>query len=604
MAKSSHRLDLKVLGVPVSYANSASIDTEARRYLKHHHLLHAAKDRAYDYLNQTWLHVTRSLNRELRSQKEIMSSTWIELISHHPQHYSGLHWHSLSDLGVYTLTMADVRHYPEVRGEHVIFTISADTPAARERLYSRLVEDRILALYPEDLDLASNLMVYTMDSTDLMSLCFPLRLDHVKSEAKTLIAWAAPLWGLIESDTEVSTMARPTRSAKQSMHTQPPTLDHQPQLSHLKSSTVASSTAISSSNPTQTASDHKPQRTSRYPSAAPPLDHTPTPDPYNQSTYLDSIQPQALDTVIPEENNHEYLHKRIQSPSRSARLIRGGEPNRPVDQNSTSRFVPRSLPRDPHNSINKILKKDSLTNVEEPAVTADSNTMETHNHTEENSEEAVIKQDSKAFSSGDSHQSAADEQFDLLINDAIQPTVDSNSSAVEVHAHSSELGPASSESASDQQHSPINDRLAQIEKEFETQRSIPPSSTQQIPSLPQITTKNQTKEAVGDEVHKPTYIKNIQDALQDNPVVHSTETQEHHETTKASTDFDIEALIAALAQCGLSPWRINTYAQNQGKILWLQNGAHIDLNPQGEVILGGENQDETRYMLTQLGIPI
>ena len=178
MAKSSHSLDLKVLGVPVSYANSASIDTEARRYLKHYHLLHAAKDRAYHYLNQTWLHVTRSLNRELRSQKEIMSSTWIELISDQPQHYSGIHWHSLSDLGVYTLTMADVRYYPEVRGEHVIFTISADTPAARERLYSRLVEDRILALYPEELDLASNLMVYAMNSTYLISLCFPLRLDQ------------------------------------------------------------------------------------------------------------------------------------------------------------------------------------------------------------------------------------------------------------------------------------------------------------------------------------------------------------------------------------------------------------------------------------------
>jgi hypothetical protein len=599
MAKSSHRLDPKVLGVPVSYANSASIDTEARRYLKHHHLLHAAKDRAYDYLNQTWLHVTRSLNRELRSQKEIMSSTWIELISHHPQHYSGLHWHSLSDLGVYTLTMADVRYYPEVRGEHVIFTISADTPAARERLYNRLVEDRILALYPESLDLASNLMVYTMDSTDLISLCFPLRLDHVKAEAKTLIAWAAPLWGLIESDTEASTMARPTRSAKQSMHTQPSPLDHQPQLSHLKSSTVASSTAISSSNPAQTVSNHKPQRTSRYPSAAPPLDHTPTPDPYSQSNYLDSIQPQALDAVTPEEANHDYLHKRIQSPSRSARLIRGGEPNRPVDQNSTSRFVPRSLPRDPHNSINKIVKKDSLTDVEESTVTPKSNTTEVDSHTEKKPEESTIEQDHKVTSSGDPHQNLADEQFDLLINDAIQPAGDPNSPSTQVHANSSVIA-----STSDNQHVPINDRLAQIEKEFETQRSTPPSSTQQVPSLPQTAINNQTNEVMGDEVRKPTYIKNIQDALQDNPVANIADTQDHHESTEASTDFDIEALIAALAQCGLSPWRINTYAQNQGKILWLQNGAHIDLNPQGEVILGGENQDETRYMLTQLGIPI
>ena len=66
--------------------------------------------------------------------------------------------------------------------------------------------------------------------------------------------------------------------------------------------------------------------------------------------------------------------------------------------------------------------------------------------------------------------------------------------------------------------------------------------------------------------------------------------------------IDVEALVEALTRCGLPPWRMNAYDSGRGQILWLKNGSHIDLNPALEVVLGGENQDETRARLSLLGI--
>lgn len=67
---------------------------------------------------------------------------------------------------------------------------------------------------------------------------------------------------------------------------------------------------------------------------------------------------------------------------------------------------------------------------------------------------------------------------------------------------------------------------------------------------------------------------------------------------------ELEVLTEALQRCGLPPWRVNTYAEGEGKILWLSNGAHIDLTPSGEVTLGGESQEDTRARLARVGIVI
>ena len=157
----------------MSYTDSAQVDTEARRYLRHHHLLDAARQRAYHYLNQTWLYMTRSLNRELRAQDQLMKRTWVELMSTQEGEYIGVNWHSISSHGVYTITMADVRYDPDLNGEHVVFKISADRVAARQELQQRLSADKVLALYPSELDLAAHLLRYNIEAECVVSLCFP-----------------------------------------------------------------------------------------------------------------------------------------------------------------------------------------------------------------------------------------------------------------------------------------------------------------------------------------------------------------------------------------------------------------------------------------------
>jgi len=82
-----------------------------------------------------------------------------------------------------------------------------------------------------------------------------------------------------------------------------------------------------------------------------------------------------------------------------------------------------------------------------------------------------------------------------------------------------------------------------------------------------------------DDVAPPSYIKDMQ--------------RESHE---------LDIFTQALARCGLPPWRINSYADGRGKIIWLSNGAHIDIDPEGVVTLGGESQDDTRARLARVGI--
>lgn len=72
----------------------------------------------------------------------------------------------------------------------------------------------------------------------------------------------------------------------------------------------------------------------------------------------------------------------------------------------------------------------------------------------------------------------------------------------------------------------------------------------------------------------------------------------------SSGGLTVEGLTELLTRIGLAPWRVNAYDGGRGQILWLQNGSHFDLNPSGELILGGENQEETRARLSQLGVSI
>jgi len=128
-------------------------------------------------------------------------------------------------------------------------------------------------------------------------------------------------------------------------------------------------------------------------------------------------------------------------------------------------------------------------------------------------------------------------------------------------------------------------------------------------------------ETAGDEIAPPSYIKPLSQRLTSlgesssntediAPVAipGSLEQPDHELITEEDSSspqrLTLESLTELLERISLTPWRINTYEGGQGQILWLQNGSHLDYNPAGELILGGENQDETRIRLSHVGIEV
>ena len=119
-----------------------------------------------------------------------------------------------------------------------------------------------------------------------------------------------------------------------------------------------------------------------------------------------------------------------------------------------------------------------------------------------------------------------------------------------------------------------------------------------------------------DEVKAPSYIKPLSQTTTsvDESATNDSvpEPELHQEAQPAdgalnndpSNEVNIDDLTLLLERIGLPPWRINTYDEGKGQILWLKNGSHLDYNPAGEVILGGENQDETRARLSQVGFTL
>lgn len=135
----------------------------------------------------------------------------------------------------------------------------------------------------------------------------------------------------------------------------------------------------------------------------------------------------------------------------------------------------------------------------------------------------------------------------------------------------------------------------------------------------------QSNQSESDEVGAPSYITALpvsEEQLDPSTVIIKGSNQETSSQSESVFDEGEEADTGSLAQVvdakaldpkslsvmlervGMPAWRVNSYDEGRGQILWLNNGAHIDYNPSGEVILGGENQDETRARLSQLGVLI
>ena len=133
--------------------------------------------------------------------------------------------------------------------------------------------------------------------------------------------------------------------------------------------------------------------------------------------------------------------------------------------------------------------------------------------------------------------------------------------------------------------------------------------------------KTLSESLVSSEAHvvgdgsSPTVLKGVGDPM-DSTLTSSEvldETSHHEERSTTGSELahseepqrlTIESLTELLERISLTPWRINTYDDGQGQILWLQNGSHLDYNPSGDLILGGENQDETRVRLSHVGINV
>ena len=91
------------------------------------------------------------------------------------------------------------------------------------------------------------------------------------------------------------------------------------------------------------------------------------------------------------------------------------------------------------------------------------------------------------------------------------------------------------------------------------------------------------------EVKPPSYIKSIHETSQG-------------ESEAVQPQVNLDHFVSLLDKRGLKPWKVTASRDGQGTILWLQNGSYIDLTPEGEVILGGENQEQTRETLAPVGI--
>lgn len=152
--------------------------------------------------------------------------------------------------------------------------------------------------------------------------------------------------------------------------------------------------------------------------------------------------------------------------------------------------------------------------------------------------------------------------------------------------------------------------------EIEEGRVHPPST----PSLPVILTEEVVTQpptpVVDDEVKAPSYIKPLNQVVREESTRAEGEKEQDafgetqstsldaHSASELDRGVDINDLTQLLERVGLPPWRINTYDEGRGQILWLSNGSHIDYNPSGELILGGENQEETQARLSQMGFDL
>ena len=575
----------------MNHASSTPLDTEARRYLRHHALLESARQQSHTYLNQVWLQLNRILARELEG--ELKQNNWLELIasqSFQSESIVGLRWRSNSMQGGIILEVADVRHWTQVSGDHIVYTLSSPSSSVRSLLAERC-SDLALEQSFAKANTAISLIRYGAESSRVFSLACPLRFSDPRQEAQAVLEAMAYLWELIESESDSNqsqsyepqyseapryasaappitpsnervrpekrdrpvpqrSLPRATESSAPGPAAFPPTLNPKPSLPPEE---------FSQESRQEEEGESSYMEPSHTQSTMPSQSQLPPRPPVQidiENATLDEVE-QAFAGMSKEEMIQAI---QAQVRQRPGRLIRGGEKRSTPVLSEPPRFVPRPLKSD---EGERVLSRSSSGEdssdgrVYDPDQSVESIDLSQTNHQIKDSTAHVTSPDAQALS-----QASMLEQT-LLAKDkatnAQQPSY---------------IKPLSNDGA------PVNPNSVIIKAPISEQDS----------------------QAISAETHQQTSEPNVDFEQLSAAINSGDENQASSPRFTEARELDAKTLGGMLERVGLPPWRVNSYDEGRGQILWLNNGAHIDYNPSGEVILGGENQDETRIRLSQIGI--
>lgn len=578
----------------MNHASSTPLDTEAKRYLRHHALLEAARQQSHTYLNQVWLQLNRILSRELEG--ELKESNWLELIASRSlseESLVGLRWRSSGLQGDIILEVADVRHWTQVSGEHIVYTLSSPHSATRALLAERCSDSALEQSFAKA-NTKISLIRYGAESSRVFSLACPLRLSDPRQEAQAVLEAMAYLWELIESDSSSNqtpgpqyseapryasaappispaperirpekrertvpqrSLPRATESAAPSPAAFPPTL--KPQASIPPEEDPSKQSQESEENSLSTAINRGQSTSSTHSSPQPSVQID------IENATLDEVE-QAFAGMSKEEMIQAI---QAQVRQRPGRLIRGGEKRSTPVLSEPPRFVPRSLKSDEGERV--LSNSNSRDQSSEGRVYEPDQSVEAIDFSQSSQQLNTAREPQQSIQSSEALSQASMLEQTLLAKDraaeAIQPSYikSLNSEGMAVDPNNAIIKAPTSE----------HERIQTGEH-----TALATQASQQTPD-PSVDFE-QLSSAIHDEVEEGEASPRLTDAR----------------------ELDPKTLSNMLERVGLPPWRVNSYDEGRGQILWLNNGAHIDYNPAGEVILGGENQDETRIRLSQIGI--
>ena len=538
----------------MNHASSSSVDTESKRYLRHHAVLEAARSQAHTYLNQIWLQLNRIISRELGG--DLRQDNWIEIISPQDNEIVGLRWRANSLKGGVILEVADVRRWTQVSGDHIVYTISSQDKETRAYLVE-CCSDYLIENAFQNMGSPVSLLKYGSKSSRVISIASPLRFTDPRQEAQTVIEGIVSLWEIIEKEpttdgdtvtsrhepdysktpryasaappvttSEIATPERTTPERATPERIQPTKPPSEQNIRSIPRASISSRPAPATFPPTLA------------PQEPPPVDDV---EEMEMQIKQDQIHPGEQLLVDEVEQAFAGMSKaemiqaiQAQVRQRPGRLIRGGERKAAPVLSEPPRFIPRSLEAN------------------------EGEVVQTQAQRLESEEGRVVAPDSTA------------ESVDLanVVTKPINPPATSLTSELEKTL-----------SAKEQIEQPSYIMKLDIDQEV-----VDPSA-----SIIKASPEDQSPEDYDPSAHEGLPLE-------------GNDLEPGEIRMIEAKELDARSLKGILDRLGMSPWRVNSYDEGRGQILWLNNGAHIDYNPAGEVILGGENQDETRARLSQMGI--